>query len=159
MIGPLLLAVLVPVLLSGPGRCGTCHPDIRVLFERSIHAAEGAVCTDCHGGNSNTLVVEQAHRGKFGARPARKNIPKLCARCHSDIVRMKPYNLPADQLALYQTSRHGQLLAQGDERVAVCTDCHGVHDILSPRNPVSPVAPRNIPQTCGHCHGDSELMG
>ena len=71
---------------------------------------------------------------------------------------MRPYNLPNDQFALYQTSRHGQLLAKGDDRVAVCIDCHGSHEILPPEDPRSSTYVRNIPATCGKCHGDAKLM-
>jgi len=67
---------------------------------------------------------------------------------------MRPYNLPVDQYALYQTSGHGRLLARGDTRVAVCSDCHGAHDILPPSDPASRVFRINLPKTCGSCHGD-----
>lgn len=143
---------------AAAGQCGVCHPVTRVAFERSIHYREGAACTDCHGGNSRTLSVPEAHRENFASRRQRREIPGLCGSCHSDVARMRPYNLPTDQLALYQTSRHGQRLAEGDTRVAVCTDCHGVHDILPPEDPASRVARRNIPHTCGRCHGDMPLM-
>jgi len=147
-----------PVDAGAAGTCGTCHPDVRVQFERSVHAGEGASCADCHGGNPGTLEVAAAHGGRFNGRPPRRDIPLLCASCHADVARMRPYNLPTDQYALYQTSRHGQRLAAGDTRVAVCTDCHGVHEIRSPGDPASRVARRNIPQTCGRCHGDRGLM-
>ncbi|MGZ5495318.1 MAG: cytochrome c3 family protein, partial [Candidatus Aminicenantales bacterium] len=42
--------------------------------------------------------------------------------------------------------------------MAVCTDCHGVHGILSARMPKSTTVPWNIPQTCGRCHADKGLM-
>jgi hypothetical protein len=42
--------------------------------------------------------------------------------------------------------------------VAVCIDCHGVHDILKVKSPQARVYPTNIPQTCGRCHGDAKLM-
>ncbi len=71
---------------------------------------------------------------------------------------MKIYGLPTDQFALYQTSIHGKKLAEGDEHVAVCTDCHGVHAILPPTDPESQTHPRNIPSTCGACHSDTTLM-
>ena len=152
-------AVGSPRTAAGTGQCGVCHPDVRVAFERGVHPHEGVACTDCHGGNPRTLVVAEAHRGSFVARPARRDVPKLCASCHADVARMRPYNLATDQYALYQTSRHGGLLAGGDSRVAVCTDCHGAHDILAPDDPASRVARRNIPATCGRCHGDRKLMG
>jgi predicted CXXCH cytochrome family protein len=90
--------------------------------------------------------------------PRRRDIPALCASCHASIEKMRPYNLPTDQWALYQTSRHGRLLAAGDERVAVCSDCHGAHDIRPRADPESRVFPANIPGTCARCHGDAALM-
>ncbi len=141
--------------LSGAaGRCGTCHPSERVLFEGSRHAHEEVRCVSCHGGSDASLDVRAAHGGSFRGKPARKDIPALCASCHSSEPKMRPYNLPVDQYALYQTSGHGRRLAQGDTRVAVCSDCHGAHDVLPPSDPASRVFPGNIPRTCGRCHGD-----
>ena len=140
------------------GRCGVCHPSERVQFEKSRHAAEAVHCTSCHGGDDKSLDTHTAHSGGFRGRPARLQIPALCASCHASQERMRAYNLPVDQYALYQTSGHGRRLAQGDTRVAVCSDCHGAHDILAPSDPASRVFRLNIPKTCGACHGDSTLM-
>jgi len=139
----------------GAGTCGTCHPSERVAYASSRHAQEDVRCVSCHGGNDRALEVGAAHSGSFRGRPARASIPKLCASCHADEERMRPYNLPVDQYALYQTSGHGKALARGDTRVAVCSDCHGAHDILPPSDPRSRVHRPNIPKTCGHCHGDT----
>ena len=79
---------------------------------------------------------------------------KMCGGCHSDEQKMRPYNLPVDQLALYQLSGHGVRLAKGDTRVAVCSDCHGAHDILPVNDTRSLDYPLNIARTCGQCHGD-----
>lgn len=140
------------------GMCGVCHSENRVQFERGIHRSEGIACTSCHGGDSTATTVVGAHRGNFRGAPRRRDIPALCASCHADVARMRPYNLPSDQFALYQTSQHGQRLAQGDPNVAVCTDCHGVHEIRRRDDPKSRVFPRNIPSTCARCHGDAALM-
>jgi predicted CXXCH cytochrome family protein len=129
-----------------------------VLFERSRHAQEEVRCTGCHGGNDRTLTMSVAHGSGFRGRPARKDIPQLCASCHSSEERMRAYNLPVDQLALYQTSGHGVRLARGDTQVAVCSDCHRAHDVLPPSDPASSVYVLNIPRLCGGCHGDSALM-
>ncbi len=152
---------LTPAQTAGakPGAmCGMCHPDIRVQFEKGVHQSEGVTCTACHGGDPNGTTVAAAHRAPFRGAPKRRDIPALCASCHSDVTRMRPYNLPSDQFALYQTSRHGMLLAKGDDHVAVCTDCHGVHEIRPPSDPKSSVFSRNIPFTCGKCHGNMALM-
>ena len=139
---------------AASGRCGVCHPAERVQFEKSRHALEGVRCVSCHGGNDRSLDAGTAHGAGFRGRPARQDNPRLCATCHADEARMRPYNLPVDQYALYQTSGHGQRLARGDRQVAVCSDCHGAHEILAARDPASSVYQLNIPQTCGRCHGD-----
>jgi hypothetical protein len=140
------------------GRCGVCHPAERVRFEKSRHAAEEVRCTSCHGGDDRSVDQGTAHGAGFRGRPARKDIPALCASCHANESTMRAYNLPVDQYAMYQTSGHGRRLARGDTRVAVCSDCHGAHDILPPSDPASRVFTANIPRTCGACHGDTTLM-
>lgn len=138
-------------------RCGTCHPQSRVAFERSIHAREDVGCVSCHGGDPAALEVEAAHRGGFRALDNRLESPAACAECHADLERMRAYGLPIDQYALYQTSAHGRALARGDRRAAVCTDCHGAHDVRAPEDPASPTHPRRIATTCERCHADPEL--
>jgi len=129
-----------------------------VQFEKSLHAQEEVRCVACHGGDDTSLEKAIAHGAGFRGRPARADIPVLCASCHASEDRMRAYNLPVDQYALYLTSGHGKRLARGDTRVAVCSDCHGAHDILPPSDPASRVFSLNIPKTCGTCHGDSTLM-
>ena len=138
--------------------CGICHSDVRVEFDRGVHKSEGLGCVSCHGGDPNATSVTAAHRAPFRGIPRRRDVPALCATCHSQVARMRPYNLPSDQYVLYQTSQHGIRLAKGDEHVAVCTDCHGVHEIRPPSDPRSSVFARNIPATCGKCHGDPKLL-
>jgi len=138
--------------------CVTCHPDVRTEYEQGVHHGQFE-CTGCHGGDPAALDAS-AHakeKGYVGV-PGRRQIPALCGGCHSDAARMRPFGIATDQYARYQTSEHGIRLAKGDDRVAVCTDCHGVHRILAPTEPTSPVAPANIPATCGHCHSNKALM-
>lgn len=157
MIAVVLLAAVAVAADSG-NRCTLCHPDVRVQFEKSLHRAEQVTCVACHGGDPKAVTVEAAHRGSYRGRIRRRDVPALCAACHADPAKMRPYNLPADQYALYQTSAHGRTLEAGDESAAVCTDCHGVHEILAPENPASSVHPRNVPKTCAACHADTGRM-
>ncbi len=139
---------------SSAGMCALCHPDVRVEFERSIHSEEEVGCVSCHGGNAAASDVAGAHPKGFRGRIRRAEIPELCGSCHADLERMRPYNLPTDQLALYRTSGHGRRLAAGDDKAAVCVDCHGVHGILRVKDPASSVFVLNIPGTCAKCHGE-----
>ena len=143
---------------DAPG-CLTCHPDQTHLWTSSVHAQAGLSCVNCHGGNPKA-TNETAHAADNFKRPDHKKaIAELCASCHSDVRRMNPYGLPTDQLARYKTSKHGeQLFEHNDQKVAVCTDCHGAHDILKVKSPQSRVFPTNIPATCGRCHSDAKLM-
>ena len=129
------------------------------------HAKNGISCEGCHGGDADLRFEEDGesamnvNKGYIGI-PKRNNIPKLCAKCHSDATYIKKYNpnLPIDQFQQYLTSQHGMKLASGDTKVAVCTDCHGVHNIQPANSSTSRVFPNNIPGMCGKCHSDAEYM-
>ena len=73
---------------------------------------------------------------------------------------MKQFNpsLRVDQQEEYWTSQHGKALKRGDEKVATCVDCHGVHGILAPGDPSSPVYPTHVAETCKGCHADAARM-
>lgn len=155
------LAAVVALMHTRAGAqdsCGTCHPDVRTEYEQGIHAKQLG-CTDCHGGDPTITKLESHSKEKgYVGKPSRLDIPALCGTCHGSPERVKSFGLITDQYAQYKTSEHGILLAQGDARVAVCTDCHGTHHILSAQEPTSPVARRNVPTTCAQCHSDRVLM-
>jgi len=151
-----------------PNTCLDCHavldPPYKVTpeqFSQDIHAQKGLTCASCHGGDpsegdQDAMSKQAGFRGKI----ARKDVPALCGRCHSDGAYMRQYNpsLRTDQFAQYLTSVHGKLRAKGDEKVAVCTDCHGVHDLRPASDTRSKVHPLNIAQTCSRCHADAAYM-
>jgi predicted CXXCH cytochrome family protein len=138
--------------LSGPARD----------FAKDIHAEVGLGCLDCHGGAGN----EHGKRAMdpamgFLGKPARRDIPALCGRCHSDATFMRKYDpsLRVDQVTEYWTSVHGQQLRQhNDPNVATCTNCHTAHSIRPPSDPASTVYPTNVVGTCAKCHGDAKIM-
>ena len=154
--------VLLVAVMAAPAAeisCLKCHGKEQGLYAQSAHAQAGLTCVDCHGGDPK-VNDETAHATDNFKRPDNKRgIAELCASCHSDVRRMNPYGLPTDQLDRYKTSKHGeQLFEHNDQNVAVCTDCHGVHDILSSKAPASRTCPTNVPQTCSRCHSDAKLM-
>ncbi len=131
-------------------------------YSQNIHAEKGLTCAACHGGDATSDDPSKAMSRAAGwkGKIERKQIPQLCASCHADAERMKKYNpgLRVDQFQQYKTSVHGQKWSKGDAKVAVCTDCHGVHDLRAPSNPRSSVHPTNIAATCARCHADAGYM-
>jgi len=164
-----LLVILLPVLAlpvaAAPAAtsCVTCHANADLFdakqrqivesFRTDVHAEVGLSCQDCHGGNPDPKLAEDPGamdpgfaKNPYHGAPARQDIPRLCGRCHSDPAFMKRFrpDIRVDQEREYASSHHGQLLAKGDTRVATCVDCHGVHGILRPSDPRSPVFPKHV---------------
>ncbi len=149
--------------------CLDCHSNLPEplgvsveTYGQNIHAQKGLTCAACHGGDASSDDPEKAMSRAAGwkGKIERKQTPELCASCHADAERMKKYNpsLRVDQFQQYKTSVHGMKWAKGDNKVAVCTDCHGVHDLRAPSDPRSKVHPINIATTCSRCHADAEYM-
>ncbi|MFQ6057292.1 MAG: cytochrome c3 family protein [Anaerolineae bacterium] len=153
---------------QGENACFYCHASLsgrnQVVAEEwagSIHAVRGVGCADCHGGDptAQEMAAAMSPQAGFIGVPRRADIPELCGSCHADAEKMRIYNLPTDQLRQYrQESVHGQRLAQGDENVATCYDCHGGHNIREANDPGSTVYPVNLPGTCARCHANADLM-
>jgi cytochrome c553 len=178
-----LLAAPAPAALAQdkaarPSSCIACHGNKDLWGEEAvkivsgtaagIHAEKGLSCEDCHGGNPDPALSEDAGAAMsagfkpnpYRGAPKRTEVPAFCGRCHSDPVYMKRFNpsLRVDQVEEYWTSQHGKALRHGDDKVATCVDCHGVHGILAPGNPASPVYPTRVAETCRTCHADAARM-
>jgi predicted CXXCH cytochrome family protein len=164
-----LLVLPAPSVAQAKDSCLECHaalPDNLGVapeqFAADIHAQKGLTCVSCHGGDATRDDAGQSmsRAAGFRGKITRPQIPELCARCHSDAAYMRGFNPAArtDQLSQYRTSVHGQRLARGDARVAVCTDCHSVHDIRPARDARSHVHPTAVAQTCAQCHASAEHM-
>ena len=143
-----------------PDTCATCHSNQQFLsrhkipfahpvelYKQSVHGraivdGDGAAasCSDCHGSH-----------GIFPPKDARSrtnhwNIAATCGQCHSDISKT------------YLESVHGQAMKAGVSAAPVCSDCHGEHLILGPKEQGSLVnASRVSIATCGRCHSDERL--
>ncbi len=142
--------------LNLPSTCANCHtnanlteayrmkyPQVASQYQDSIHGRAllkmGLIvapsCNDCHG-------VHDIKRSVDRSSPIHKdNVAKTCGKCHIKVEET------------YNQSVHGQLLAKGDERGPVCTDCHSAHQIESPtgnHNHFKSVSDRR----CGRCHED-----
>ena len=171
---PVLFLCLLAFLPEGvhaqaKNSCLDCHlaldAPLRVTpeqFSQDIHAQKGLNCAICHGGDpaNDDPEVAMGRAAGFRGKIQRTQIPALCAKCHSDGAYMRQYNpsLRTDQLSQYHTSVHGKRLRQGDAKVAVCTDCHGVHDLRPATDSRSKVHPLNIAETCAACHAKPDYM-
>lgn len=100
------------------------------IFAESVHAENG--CVSCHAD-----IEELPHAANLAAAD--------CGGCH-------------DEVEEYVKSLHGVALKNGDRDAAICHDCHSKHDIRPVSDLLSPVHPRNLPETCGRCHSDSALV-
>lgn len=131
-------------------------------MKSDIHASRGLSCVACHHGDaSKDDPVEAMDPAKgFIGKPEPKQIPAFCGSCHSNAEQMKKFApaLRVDQEQEYLTSVHGKLLQKGDEKVATCVGCHGNHGIRAVNDPLSPVYPPNVAETCSKCHASSDYM-
>lgn len=131
-------------------------------FSNDIHAQRGLGCVACHGGVATDPEISAMDPDKgYIGKPKRGEIAELCAKCHADAEFMKRYNPKPYifSLAEFRTSVHCKKIAEGDAKVATCTNCHGVHGIRSHRDPASPVYHKNVPKTCAGCHNPTYMAG
>jgi predicted CXXCH cytochrome family protein len=143
--------------------CANCHQGVSVTFARSVHGSSLApdenpdvpVCTDCH--RTHDVSGPRAEGWLL-------QTPQLCADCHANRELMDKYGLSSNVQQTYVADFHGmtaslQRRGSGERRTftALCTDCHGVHDIRRVEDPESRVVAANLVKTCQTCHpGASE---
>ncbi|MCB2153753.1 hypothetical protein KQI84_02610 [bacterium] len=120
-----------------PDTCGKCHEGVEDVYYTSVHGQhladgdeEAATCTKCH----------HSHGIKPIGEPFLMDVAQECSHCHIDLGRT------------YMLSYHGKAVELGYGNAAVCSSCHGAHDILPPDDPRSHVAAENLQETCSKCH-------
>jgi predicted CXXCH cytochrome family protein len=138
--------------------CEECHAEIVGTYRQSVHGAalmkdenpDVPVCTSCHGVHN----IQDPRTSQF-----RVDEPELCADCHADKELMSKYGLSADVYNIYKRSWHGVDVSVYKAKwptiwhdSAICSDCHGMHDIRSTGDPMSMVNEKNLLSTCQKCH-------
>jgi cytochrome b subunit of formate dehydrogenase len=138
--------------------CATCHSEEQAVYDRSYHATAikagdgaAATCTDCHGSPHELLPASDPK-----SRVNHANIPSTCGACHSQKFVMEASGHSAQPFLNYQESVHGRAVAAGSDKAAVCTDCHGTHEILAASDPKASIFKFNVPTTCAKCHSAVE---
>ncbi|NIS79021.1 MAG: cytochrome C [Anaerolineales bacterium] len=103
-----------------------------ITYNTATHGRLGYACVQCH-----TNISGYPHEPITATTRREFNLQlyTVCARCHKD-----KYDAALDGV-------HQKALAGGNQQAAVCTDCHGAHDIGSPHIPFS-----KVPKTCERCH-------
>lgn len=138
-----------------PVDCSRCHASPTQAYLVSGHGqalkqdrSVAETCADCH---------ENAHSISGSDNPDspvyRGNIIDACARCHEDPERMTAIRLSVkDPVNAYRRTIHGRAFLEGNMAAAVCTDCHGAHDLFNSLDSRSRIFRKNIPDTCSRCH-------
>lgn len=136
-----------------PVFCGACHTGVAKRFTDSDHGraisktkSGPAVCTACHGGPHNIRRPSDTASPLHHAK-----ITETCDTCHKDLFAAG--KLLFEPKTTYEKTVHGRaFLKDNKAKVAVCTDCHGEHDINFPSNSASRINRARVPATCGRCH-------
>lgn len=144
-----------------PGTCAACHTDAYEIYKNSVHGSSLAdgntdvpTCTDCHGVHNIGDPTTDAFRN---------NSPALCADCHDNDELMSKYGLSTDVLETYVSDFHGTTTTLFEQQfpgqpidTAVCSDCHGVHDIARTDDPEAGISMQeNLLVKCQRCHPDA----
>jgi cytochrome b subunit of formate dehydrogenase len=137
-----------------PQQCSTCHEDAVHGYEMGVHAAarktgdkQAPTCLACHGSPHQILAADDPKSPVHHA-----NIPATCATCHAQKIVMESRGQTTQQFSSYEESVHGRAVASGSTKAAVCTDCHGVHEIRRANDEKSSIFKFNVPATCAKCH-------
>jgi hypothetical protein len=141
--------------------CAKCHEGVFAVYSKSVHGRfieqnnDVPACPDCHRSH------DVAGPRDLGWQ---RRTPEICSACHSNQALMNKYGLSTAVTRTYVADFHGMTASlqrsaktAGGSVVALCTDCHGVHDITTVNEPGSRVLRANLVRTCARCHpGASE---
>ncbi len=141
-----------------PQQCASCHEDAVHGYQVGVHAAarkdgdgQAPTCTSCHGSPHQILAADDPNSPVNHVR-----IPATCAQCHGQKFVMERAGFSTQPFYSYEESVHGKAVAAGSTKAAVCTDCHGVHEIRPASDDKSSIFKFNVPATCAKCHSAVE---
>lgn len=142
-------------------KCRECHPRLYEIYSASVHGdamvnaqnRDVPICSDCHRAHDigDPLTVDY-----------RDDIPFMCSNCHASEAIAGKYGLSTDVVKSYLSDFHGSTVSilreQGagvhrpERPVAVCTDCHGTHDIKSMASMGTGEVKAQLLEKCRQCH-------
>lgn len=125
--------------------CLACHSDNSLTMEKkgktvSLFVNEKHLdgsphkkfsCTTCHTGfDPNDL-------------PHKANItPVQCQTCHTKDIQKHTF--------------HPTVVSDGHDKSSMCKDCHGTHNVVSPKIPGAKFSKETIAKDCGQCHTEEK---
>jgi cytochrome c1 len=148
-------------------KCKSCHARVYEVYARSVHGGallkennkDVPTCVDCHSSHS----IKAASSSDF-----RETLPDTCGKCHSNGTIMGKYGLSTDVVKTYLSDFHGVTIGfykneqgdgqkryQPDRPMAVCTDCHGTHDIASVSGIGAQTFKKTLQKRCLTCHSNA----
>jgi cytochrome b subunit of formate dehydrogenase len=133
--------------------CEGCHRMEADAIRASDHGklllrtkSGAGLCIACHGSPHELRKVSNPV-----SAVSRANIPTTCNQCHQKLNFKEKFGI--EPFTSYIQTVHGKAHLAGNLKAAVCTDCHGGHDLNFSNNSRSRVFKFNVPRTCGRCHG------
>lgn len=101
-------------------------------YYNSVHGSQGYACVQCHRD-----IREYPHPPLDAAtrRDVTLSMQQTCDHCHQSMSE------------LTHDGVHAKAMAEGNKEAAVCSDCHGYHNVQPPNEPRSRTA-----QMCQRCH-------
>jgi hypothetical protein len=145
-----------------PATCAKCHSAIYDTYKKSVHGKalteennqDVPTCIDGHGVHN----IQDPTTATF-----RNSTPFLCAKCHTNPEIMDKYGISTQVLDTYVADFHGTTVKLFEKSFPdqptnkpVCTDCHGIHDIVRVDDPQAGIALRkNLLVKCQRCHPDA----
>lgn len=145
-------------------RCRRCHAKEYDIYAGSVHGnalinennQDVPVCVDCHTAHTIEDPLSMDYR---------ERIPEMCSNCHTKKEVVGKYGLSTDVAKTYLSDFHGVSLGlykmqkgeagQPHKPIAVCTDCHGTHNIMNTRDAEAAVVKSNLLKRCQKCHANA----
>ena len=122
---------------GGNSKCYVCHPAMKTEELTTTHLEMGITCDLCHGASTehmhDEMLMTQPDR-LFG----RSQVRKMCSTCHQPGQGREVFgredHMNLDAVEAFFKEWKGRMRPNGRNITpgAICTDCHGTHNISEP---------------------------
>ena len=122
---------------GGNSKCYVCHPAMKTEELTTVHLGMGITCDQCHGASTehmhDEMLMTQPDR-LFG----RSQVRRMCSTCHQPMQGREVFgrddHMDREAVEAFFKNWKGRMRPNGRNITpdAVCTDCHGTHNISEP---------------------------